>query len=127
MIQKTRRRNEMKCRQKRGFSLLDVLSAVVILVVVALATVATVAPDRPAGNGKLADQELALLNESSQRYFQEMGRYPAHVHQLAAAGYLADRIAEDPAQLTRMRRTYSYSSATGVFGIRAVTPGHSRD
>jgi len=108
----------MKRSRKRGFSLLEVIAAVVILAVVAAATVATVAPMRAKSEDKLADQEVATLNAMAQTYFLEQGRYPANVNQLANAGYIANVTPDERARLTRMRRNYTYTRATGTFAKR---------
>ena len=105
----------MKRNRKRGFSLLEVIAAVVILAVVGAAAVATVAPMRAKSVDKLADQEIATLNSMAQTYFLEEGRYPANVNALANAGYLANATPEERARVTRIRRNYDYSRATGIF------------
>ncbi len=105
----------MKRNKKSGFSLLEVIAAVVILAVVAAATVATVAPMRAKSEDKLADQEVATLNAMAQTYFLEIGNFPTNVNNLAAAGYLANTTPDDAARLTRIRRNYTYTRATGTF------------
>ncbi len=105
----------MKRNKKSGFSLLEVIAAVVILAVVAAATVATVAPMRAKSEDKLADQEVATLNAMSQTYYLEEGRFPASVVTLATAGYIANVTPDEQARLTRMRRNYTYTRATGTF------------
>lgn len=104
--------------QQHGFSLLEVIAAVVILGVVAAATVATVAPLRGDRDDTLADQEVAMLNALAQSYFLEQGDYPAHVHALADAGYIARTTPDERARLTRLRRNYTYTRATGKFARR---------
>jgi len=108
----------MKRNKKNGFSLLEVIAAVVILAVVAAATVATVAPMRAKSEDKLADQEVAGLNAMSQTYFLEIGRFPSSVNQLASAGYLSNTTVEQRQRLTRIRRNYNYTRATGIFAKR---------
>lgn len=108
----------MKRNKKSGFSLLEVIAAVVILAVVAAATVATVAPMRAKSEDKLADQEVATLNAMAQTYFLEVGSFPPNVNTLAAAGYLSNVTPEDAARLTRIRRNYTYTRATGTFAKR---------
>jgi prepilin-type N-terminal cleavage/methylation domain-containing protein len=108
----------MKRNKKNGFSLLEVIAAVVILAVVAAATVATVAPMRAKSEEKLAEQEIATLNSMAQTYFLEEGTFPRRVDDLVTAGYLsnADQAAQD--RLTKIRRNYRYSRATGTFTKR---------
>lgn len=105
----------MKRTKNRGFSLLEVIAAVVILAVVAAATVATVAPMRAKSEDKLADQEVATLNAMAQTYFLEMGRYPADAGELATAGYLANRTADEKTRLNKIKSSYNYSKTNGVF------------
>lgn len=105
----------MKRNRKSGFSLLEVIAAVIILAVVAAATVATVAPMRAKSEDKRADQEVATLNAMVQTYYLEEGNYPANAAALATAGYLANSTADEKAHLTKIQRNYSYSRSTGIF------------
>ena len=105
----------MKKHKKSGFSLLEVIAAVVILAVVAAATIATVAPLRAKSDQKMAEQEIATLNSMSQTYFLETGVYPTDAEQLASAGYMANTTTEEKARLTRIKNEYNYSASTGVF------------
>jgi hypothetical protein len=45
----------------------------------------------------------------------EEGQYPTSVNQLATAGYLANTTTDEQAQLTRIRRNYTYTRSTGTF------------
>ncbi len=105
----------MKRNKKSGFSLLEVIAAVIILAVVAAATVATVAPMRTKSEDKLADQEVATLNAMSQTYYLEAGAYPSDADELATAGYIANTTPDEQARLNRINNNYDYDSATGVF------------
>ena len=105
----------MRRNKKSGFSLLEVIAAVIILAVVAAATVATVAPMRAKSEDKMADQEVATLNAMSQTYYLEEGSYPATVDSLATNGYLANTTAEEKARITKIKNNYSYSTTTGAF------------
>ena len=107
----------MKTRQKRNaFSLLEVIAAVIILAVVAAATISTIAPMRAKSEQKLNDQTAASLNGMSQTYFLEYGQYPENgVSSLAGAGYLSTNDEAAKIQLEKMAKTFSYESKTGVF------------
>jgi prepilin-type N-terminal cleavage/methylation domain-containing protein len=105
----------MRRNKKSGFSLLEVIAAVIILAVVAAATVATVAPMRAKSADKMADQEVATLNAMSQTYFLEIGSYPASVDSLATSGYLSNNTAEEKARITKIKSGYGYTASTGVF------------
>ncbi len=64
-------------RQRRGgFSLLEVIAAVVILAVVAAATVSAIAPMREKARQKMDDQNIAKLNAIAQTYYMEVGKWP---------------------------------------------------
>jgi prepilin-type N-terminal cleavage/methylation domain-containing protein len=77
-----------RVNRRRGFSLLEVIAAVVILAVVAAATVATIAPMRAKSAAKLDQQNIAKLNSISQTYYMETGTWPnADLSALFTAGY----------------------------------------
>ncbi len=79
--------NRKNCRS--GFSLIEIISAVVILAVVATATVATIAPMREKSRTKIDDQAVARLNGIVQAYFMEKGAYPdAALNRLITERYL---------------------------------------
>ena len=105
----------MKRPRKTGFSLLEVIAAVVILAVVAAATVATVAPMRAKNEDRLAEQELTTLNALAQSYCRQEGDYPESVAALADAGYLRNTTTADKTRNERIRRRYNYSPTTGTF------------
>lgn len=108
----------MKRNRKNGFSLLEVIAAVIILAVVAAATVATVAPMRAKSEDKLADQEVASLNAMSQTYFLEEGRFPRSVNDLVNSGYLANGTPDEQTRVRDIRRNYAYARGTGTFSKR---------
>ena len=66
----------MSRRNRRGFSLIEVIAAVVILAVVATATVATIMPMRAKSQAKIDQQNIARLNGIAHAYYMESGRYP---------------------------------------------------
>ena len=110
-------RFSMKTYQKRNaFSLLEVIAAVIILAVVAAATISTIAPMRAKSEQRLNDQTAASLNGMSQNYFLEYGQYPEDgVTTLAGAGYLSSGDEAAKIQLEKMAKTFNYESKTGVF------------
>ena len=108
----------MKRSLKKGFSLLEVIAAVVILAVVAAATVATVAPMRAKSEAKLAEQEIATLNSMAQTFFLENGAYPANVDALVTGGYLTNNDAAAQKRIASIKRNYTYTRATGTFAKR---------
>jgi general secretion pathway protein G len=77
--------------RRAGFSLIEIISAVVILAVVATATVSTIAPMREKSRSKIDDQAIARLNGLVQAYYMENGAYPdAAMNRLITGKYLAD-------------------------------------
>lgn len=108
----------MKRLKKRAFSLLEVIAAIVILAVVTAATFATVAPMRAKSDDRVTDQEITTLNALSQSYLLKEGSYPANLHELAEAGYLAHETQEDLHKLQRMNRSYRYAPSSGTFSKR---------
>ncbi|MGV3484630.1 MAG: prepilin-type N-terminal cleavage/methylation domain-containing protein [Planctomycetaceae bacterium] len=104
------------CLRRNGFSLLEVIAAVVILAVVAAATVATVGPMRAKSDQKLSEKQTASLNSMSQTYFLELGQFPPDgVNSLVTAGYLSSADAAAKAHNAKLRADYSYSRTTGTF------------
>ena len=89
---------KLRRRKKKGFSLLEVIAAVVILAVVATATVGAIAPLRQKAQDKLNQQNIAKLNASVQAYFMEYGRWPdTNLNLLVARGYADRRNLTSPA------------------------------
>ncbi len=87
MIKSTR----VNSRRRGGFSLIEIISAVVILAVVATATVSTIAPMREKSRTKIDDQAMARLTGIVQAYYMEKGTYPdAAMNRLVTEKYLAD-------------------------------------
>lgn len=81
----------MKSSKRSGFSLLEIIAAVIILAVVATATVATVAPMRSKSDAKMDEATLADLNGMAQSYYLEYGRWPVRnggVWDLGVTGYI---------------------------------------
>ncbi|MCA9134597.1 MAG: prepilin-type N-terminal cleavage/methylation domain-containing protein [Planctomycetales bacterium] len=65
-----------KKSKRKGFSLIEVIAAVIILAVVATATVATISPMREKSRKKLDEQNIASLNGVVQAYYMEKGAWP---------------------------------------------------
>ena len=83
--------------RKKGFSLIEVIAAVVILAVVATATVATNAPMREKSRVKLDQQNIAKLNGIVQAYYMETGRWPdSYMTLLHRDGYTPERVTRTP-------------------------------
>ena len=81
-----------KCTHRRGFSLIEVIAAVVILAVVATATVATIVPMRAKSQAKIDTQNIARLNGIVQAYYMETGTYPdANLTKLQTNGFTNER------------------------------------
>lgn len=75
-------------RDRKAFSLIEVIAAVIILAVVATATVATIAPMREKSRVKLDQQNIAKLDGLVQAYFMEYGAWPnASLTLLHTRGY----------------------------------------
>ncbi|MEO8268229.1 MAG: prepilin-type N-terminal cleavage/methylation domain-containing protein [Aureliella sp.] len=82
---------------RKGFSLIEVIAAVIILAVVATATVATIAPMREKSRDKLDLQNIASLNGTVQAYYMEMGAWPdANLTRLKTYGYASDTYQKTP-------------------------------
>ena len=107
----------MKCSfRHNGFSLLEVIAAVVIRAVVAASTVATIGPMRAKSDQKLSEQQTASLNSMSQTYFLELGPFPPNgVDSLVTAGYLSSADAAAKAHNAKLRTNYTYTRTTGTF------------
>lgn len=84
-------------RNRRGFSLIEVIAAVIILAVVATATVATIAPMREKTRVKLNEQNVAKLNGIVQAYILETGKSPDFwMTRLFDQGYTAEKYQKTP-------------------------------
>lgn len=84
-------------RNRRGFSLIEVIAAVVILAVVATATVATIMPMRAKSQKKIDEQNIARLYGITQAYYMETGQYPdRQLTRLFTAGLTATRTNPTP-------------------------------
>jgi type II secretory pathway pseudopilin PulG len=74
-----------------------VIAAVVILAVVATATVATIAPMREKSRIKLDQQNIAKLNGIVQAYYMETGQWPDRgMTRLFTSGYTSTRTTATP-------------------------------
>lgn len=105
-------------KMRRAFSLLEIIAAVIILAVVAAATVATVAPMRQKADDKMAVQELATLNSLANTFFIEHGNFPRSLGDLRTQGYIAFTTDEDRQRYQQLNRKYAYDRSTGTFTRR---------
>ena len=75
--------------KRRGFSLMEVMSAIVIIAVVATASVTGLSALRGKANSKMDQTNMAELNSKCQAYHLEHGKWPsANMKQLADSGYV---------------------------------------
>ncbi len=94
--------------QRKAFSLIEVIAAVIILAVVATATVATISPMREKSRAKLDQQNIASLNGTVQAYYMEIGAWPdTNLTRLKTQGY-----ATDTYQVTPYGGRYTFDTAT---------------
>lgn len=103
--------------RRKGFSLLEIIAAVIILAVVATATVSTVAPMRAKSDQKMEQTALATLNGMSQTFYAEQGRWPTRnggVWDLAVTGYIDTRGAS-AAKYSYWVNTFVWNDTTKVF------------
>ncbi len=104
--------------KKCGFSVLEVISALVILAVVAAATAATIGPMRTKANDREAWKEISQLNAISLKFADENGHKPKSVNDLVRAGYLPISGPGAAERIRRIRRNYQYSQTSGRFSRR---------
>lgn len=104
-----------KRNSKSGFSVLEIISALVILAVVVGAAAATLAPMRGGLSNQELTAEIAHLNDLSREYADKHGRSPKNVNDLVRTGYLPISGPGAADRIRRIRRNYQYSSATGLF------------
>lgn len=115
----------MKLRNHRGFSILELIAAAVILGVVCTAAIATVAPIRAKSRDHVSARELAALNAAAHQFFLQHGRHPDNLRALLsddarsnlpqASAPQANSPLADPVQLRRIERSYVYAPSTGQF------------
>lgn len=87
----------LKKSKRKGFSFIEVIAAVVILTVVATATVTTIAPMREKSRVNLDAQNIAKLNGIVQAYYMETGLWPDRaLTRLNTSGYTATRTVATP-------------------------------
>lgn len=107
-----------KRNTKSGFSVLEIISALVILAVVAGAAAATIAPMRTQPSPRQVIGELSQLNDLSREYAAEQGQPPKSVNDLVRAGYVPISGPGAADRIRRIRRNYQYSPSTGLFSQR---------
>lgn len=84
-------------RGRRGFSLMEVMAAIVIIAVVATASVTGLSSLRGKANDKLDQTNIAELNSKVQAYHLEHSRWPsANLSQLVRSGYIESKALVTP-------------------------------
>lgn len=79
----------MRKRLRGGFSLMEVMSAIVIIAVVATASVSGLSSLRGKANVKMDQTNIAELDSKVQAYRLETGKWPsANLNQLVTSGYI---------------------------------------
>ncbi len=106
----------MSSKKRSAFSLLEIIAAVIILAVVATATISTVAPMRAKSDAKLDESSLASLNGLAQNYYMERGAWPTRVADLARRGYLDAR--NNRAHYNRMNQKFEWDATRNQFVAR---------
>jgi prepilin-type N-terminal cleavage/methylation domain-containing protein len=83
--------------RRKGFSLLEMIAAVVILAVVAVATTATIVPMRAKSQEKIDAQNIARLQAMVDTMYLEQGIWPDYwMTNLRRYGYAEERRQETP-------------------------------
>jgi prepilin-type N-terminal cleavage/methylation domain-containing protein len=106
----------MKLKKRSAFSLLEIIAAVIILAIVATATVSTVAPMRAKSDAKLNEASLANLNAMAQTFFMERGVWPTRdggIVDLANHGYIDAK--NNPANYDKMRAEFVWDPRANQF------------
>ncbi len=97
-----------KATIRKGFSLLEMIAAVVILAVVAVATTATIVPMRAKSQAKIDIQNIAKLQALSDTYYLERGVWPdRNLTYLSRYGYT-----EEARQTTPYGGYYTFNTGT---------------
>ncbi len=106
-------------RRRKAFSLLEMIAAVVILAVVAVATTATIVPMRAKSQQKIDVQTIAKLQALSDTYYLERGTWPdTNLTYLERYGYAEQRYHPTP-----YGGRYTFNSSTKkVENLNAPTP-----
>jgi prepilin-type N-terminal cleavage/methylation domain-containing protein len=103
--------------KRKAFSLLEIIAAVIILAVVATATVGTVAPMREKSSAKLDESSVASLNALAQTYFLEIGTWPRTgrngVADLLNRGYVKRRV--DGGNFETLFAKFQFDATTKTF------------
>lgn len=93
---------------RRGFSLMEVMAAIVIIAVVATASVTGLSSLRGKANTKLDQTNMAELTAKAEAYHLEYSRWPnANLSQLVRAGYV-----ENSALVTPFGGRYTFDTNT---------------
>lgn len=95
-------------RNRRGFSLLELLAVVVILGIIAAIVVPRVSTSSTLAKQRVHEHNIATLNSAVERYFVTEGNWPSALTDLGV-DYLPDGV---PAVPTNNSLTYSIDGTT---------------
>lgn len=80
---------QLKKKRRGGFSLMEVMSAIVIIAVVATASLSGLSAMRGKANAKMDQTNIAELNSKVQAYHLEYGKWPdTRLRALHTGGYV---------------------------------------
>jgi prepilin-type N-terminal cleavage/methylation domain-containing protein len=104
---------------RNAFSLTELLAAVVIITVVAVATVSTVTPLRARAHRDANEKKLAELNELATTYFLKHDQYPPNgVVSIIESGLTTGGWLDDENDLAQVLREFRYDAEKGIFTPR---------
>ena len=102
------KRTQKMSRRRGGFSLMEVMAAIIIIAAVATATVASLTTLRGKSMAKIDQQNVAELNGKVHAYYLEFGKWPdANLNDLFTAGYT-----DAKTQATPFGGNYTFDSTT---------------
>lgn len=91
------KKGTQQSNRRRGFSLMEVMAAIVIIAVVATASVTGLSSLRGKANTKLDETNIAELNSKVQAYHLEYSRWPStNLRQLVQSGYIENKALVTP-------------------------------
>ncbi len=104
----------MKRRTRQGFSLMEIIIAVVIMAIVATLGVSQLGKTTAQAKEKLDKHNIAALDEAVQRYWLERNRYPdTNLVYLTYYGYASES--------KTGYRYYQYTPYGGIYRFNAST------
>jgi len=102
-----------------AFSLAELLAAIVIITVVAIATVSTITPLRARAHEAANERKLADLNNLAQAYRRSHDCNPPNgVVSMIEAGLYPGAIPVDPNELAQTLKDFRYDATQGSFAQR---------